>query len=440
MTDAAVADFAPARLAHGGARPIRTWDRARYAGGSLVTGMFSSIPTVLLLYFCTDILHIPAGLAGLIIIVPKFWTIIWDPLVGSWSDCSTSALGRRRPFLAMGGLGVAIFAVVLFSPPSLPLGQLVYWMLGANLLFVSSYALFAVPYVALPAEVAADEPSRARMVSWRMTMAMAGTLLGVGAVPWLVELLGGGRVGYGKVSLLLGAVFVAAAAGPFAMMRGRESPPEKTRNQFVGPIATLLHVVASRRFVILALSYLSAAIAIGALTSAIPYIVTRVLGRGPGEIGTALLAVVAPLVIAVPLWSAVAKRVGQRVTMLLCVLGLGMCCTLVALFAWFAVAWPLLLGVLTLSGVMFAGMQTMMFTAAADAIHQAHVDSGSGEASFSGVWSACEKIGLASGPMLTALCLTVAASNVSLGLCLYLAILPLSLLVVSATLYVRSVS
>lgn len=440
MTEVAVTGFAPSRFEHRSPPPIRTWDRARYAGGSLVTGLFSSIPTVLLLYFCTDILNIPAGFAALIIIVPKLWTIIWDPLVGSWSDCSASTLGRRRPFLAIGGLGVAIFTVVLFSPPSLSLGWLEWWMLGSNFLFVSAYSLFAVPYIALPAEVAADEPSRARMVSWRMTMAMAGTLIGVGAVPWLVELFGGGRLGYGRVSLILAVIFLASAAGPFAMMRGRESPSTKIKNQSIGPIATLMDAAASRRFIILALSYLAATIGIGALTSTIPYLVTRVLGREPGEIGTALLAIVAPLVIAVPLWSSLARRVGQRVTMMLSLLGLGVCCTLVALLAWFAVAWPLLLGVLALAGVTFAGMQTMMFTAAADAIHQAHVESGSGEASFSGVWTACEKIGLASGPMLTALCLTFAASDVRLGLCLYLGLLPLGLLVASAALYVRAAS
>lgn len=47
--------------------------RAGYALGSLVTGAFGTVPGLLLLPYLTDTLGIVAGVAGLLMLVPKAW-------------------------------------------------------------------------------------------------------------------------------------------------------------------------------------------------------------------------------------------------------------------------------------------------------------------------------------------------------------------------------
>jgi len=42
-----------------------------YASGSLATGSFGTVPGLLLLYFLTDTLGVPAALAGATMLVPK---------------------------------------------------------------------------------------------------------------------------------------------------------------------------------------------------------------------------------------------------------------------------------------------------------------------------------------------------------------------------------
>src|SRR5580693_975588 len=88
-----------------------------YSLGSFGTGVFSTVPAVLLLYYCTNIVHLPALWAAAIVFVPKVWAILWDPLVGAWSDRASGPFGRRRPFLAVGAAGVAAAFFALFSPP-----------------------------------------------------------------------------------------------------------------------------------------------------------------------------------------------------------------------------------------------------------------------------------------------------------------------------------
>ena len=90
-----------------------------YAAGSVGTGIYSTVPGILLLYYMTQALGLPVTLASLVILIPKAAIILLDPLIGSWSDRLSSRHGRRRPFLLAGGLTSGATFVALFS---LPLG------------------------------------------------------------------------------------------------------------------------------------------------------------------------------------------------------------------------------------------------------------------------------------------------------------------------------
>ena len=78
--------------------------RRGYGLGSVATGAFGTVPGLLLLPYLTDRLGIAAGVAGLIVFLPKAWDVVLNPIAGTISDRSTNPAGRRRPFLlrAMG--------------------------------------------------------------------------------------------------------------------------------------------------------------------------------------------------------------------------------------------------------------------------------------------------------------------------------------------------
>ena len=71
--------------------------------GSVATGAFGTVPGLLLLPYLTDRLGVAAGLAGLIVLLPKAWDVLLNPIAGRVSDRSTHPDGRRRPFLVRAG-------------------------------------------------------------------------------------------------------------------------------------------------------------------------------------------------------------------------------------------------------------------------------------------------------------------------------------------------
>lgn len=389
--------------------PTRPPSPAAYAAGSIATGVFSTVPSVLLLYFCTETLGLPPLWAGAVVFAPKVWSLVWDPLVGAWSDNHAGRAGRRRPFLLGGAAAIAAGFVLLFTPPTLPPAPLTAWMGLAYLFLVTGYSIFAVPYIALPAEIAATAGERRRLVSWRIAAGMAGVMIGASGAAFLVAGFGGGRPGYAAMSLTIAAICAVAMHLPYRMMKGRERPPAAPgAGRRISLLASLLRAGRNHAFRDLCLAYFLQLTAVGLMMSALPYVITQGLGRGEQDIGTAMGAMLGLSMIAIPAWSALAGRIGEtsglRIAVLLFV---GTAAAFGALLAG-TPSWPLALAAIALIGAPFAGVQALPFTLLAHIAHASQGDgAGSSEATLTGVWTAAEKLGLALGPLLTAACLSL---------------------------------
>src|SRR3954451_12731090 len=138
-----------------------------YALGSVATGTFGTVPGLVLLFFLTDTLAVPAAVAGLAVFVPKFFDVLWNPAVGSWSDRTTSRWGPRRPWMLAGGVTLPLLFVLVFTVPDLGPAAPALWVCLACLLSGAAYGLSQVPYFSLPAELPPRPEERPRLQTAR---------------------------------------------------------------------------------------------------------------------------------------------------------------------------------------------------------------------------------------------------------------------------------
>lgn len=381
---------------------------AAYATGSFGTGVFSTVPAILLLYFCTETLHMRAGWAAAVVFIPKIWAIAWDPLVGVWSDGATTPIGRRRPFLIAGAFGVAAAFVAVFSPPSLGEAATVGWMAVTYFLLATVYSVFAVPYIAIPSEVPADAVVRARLVAWRMVVAMVGVLAGAGLVPHVVEFAGGGRGGYHRMSLYIGGACAIAMLIPVWMLRGRDrSAAGRARGPRRAVLSHIGSVLRHRTFIRLSGSYVLQLTAVGIISAGAPYLVTGAFGRPEGDIGTAMIGMLGATTVSMPIWAWTGRRFGTARTLTVAILMFGCGAMAIGGLALAGAGWEAARLAFAFTGIPFAGMQVLPYTLVAHLIHDIAKSGEAGESSFSGVWTAAEKLGLAFGPMLTGIVLAL---------------------------------
>jgi glycoside/pentoside/hexuronide:cation symporter, GPH family len=122
-------------------------------------------------------LGISAFWLGAIMFVPRLWEAFSDPVVGHLSDNTRTRWGRRRPYILIGGLAVALSFVAMWWVPkgewireifpsegAYGWFQLAY-ILGGMLVFFTACAVFEIPHGALGLEMSTDYHERTRLFS-----------------------------------------------------------------------------------------------------------------------------------------------------------------------------------------------------------------------------------------------------------------------------------
>lgn len=367
--------------------------RRGYALGGVATGSFGTVPGLLLLPYLTDRLGVAAGIAGLVVFLPKAWDVILNPIAGRISDRSSNPGGRRRPFLLRAGLALAISFTLLFAGPTSPTGLGAAWVVVLFLACATAYAFFQVPYVAMPAELTDDYDERTRLMSWRVAILALAILVSGGLSPMIRDALGP-EWGYRAVGIFVGALIAVGALGAWrgtrtAVMRDVEAPTASLGEQ--------LRIVArAKDFRTLLVAYVLQALATAAMLAGVDYIARSLMGSA-GLSTILFVCFVAPALVVTPLWQRVGQRVGKRTGFLVAslLLGGGALASLLGMrlgVAALAVA-------VAVVGVGYAGTQMFPLAmlpdvAAVDAARTGENRTGV----YTGVWTAAETFGMALGP------------------------------------------
>jgi len=105
------------------------------------------------------------ALVGLLGALPRLTDAITDPLMGYISDHTRSKWGRRRPYIFVGAIAVAIIYAILWQLPEGKSDSFYFWyFLSGSLIFYLAYTVFATPWVALGYELTPDYHERTRLM------------------------------------------------------------------------------------------------------------------------------------------------------------------------------------------------------------------------------------------------------------------------------------
>ncbi|QMW21565.1 MFS transporter [Sandaracinobacteroides saxicola] len=414
---------------HVGESLIVTHSKLQWATGSIATGTFSTVPSVLLLFFLTQTLRVPMGYAVIAVFVPKAMSLIVDPAVGRLSDHLRPRFGRR-PFLLLGALLSGLSLMTLFSIPRLEAPLATAALVGlAYFGAVVAFAMFSVPYISMPPAIEPDPVARTHLIGFRMMLVAFGIIAGGAGGPILVEVGGGGAGGYRFMGTLLGLLVMAtmliaalARVEDVGVATGATSTARKVPQGFLALLAF----------------YGLAQVAVACGSAALPYYAVGLEGMSEARLGMLLLVMLGLGAISATLWGRTA--IGGRRRPLAAALTLGVFGYALAAVAAGRVGGfgdMALIVALAALGMSATGVQVLTFVGLAALT----TDDAAGDQAgrLTGYLTALEKLALAAGPVVAGgamLALGVNAGSIGAddrpAITLVMAIIPALLLITAA--------
>jgi len=190
-------------------RKVSLFTKITYAMGDFPFSFAVTLIGFFLMIYLTNTIGISAFWAGAIIFIGIVWDAITDPVVGYINDNTRTKIGRRRKYMLLFYLPMAITFFTLFALPSLlrdgSEALKIIATLGLYLLFTTFITLAGTPFQAIINEITDDYDERTSMTTFRMIGSVLGTLFAI-VIP---DFLGLGNATQNNIVayMLMGAIF-----------------------------------------------------------------------------------------------------------------------------------------------------------------------------------------------------------------------------------------
>ena len=180
--------------------PIPIWVKLAYGAGEI--GIY--VPSSLEGFFLTTYLLVVVGMdpsqAAVLLLISQLYDAFVGPIIGHFSDQTRSRWGRRKPWIAISAIPMAISWIALWQNPyqvqleieedeegvmiysnEAEYGQTPLWLmfyyLACLLSFNTFHAMMAVSYTSLTPEITSDYNERTSLTVFRFGMSMCANLV-----------------------------------------------------------------------------------------------------------------------------------------------------------------------------------------------------------------------------------------------------------------------
>ncbi len=267
------------------ARELPLLNRLLYASGSFGGNLLSRTKDLWLIYFYAppadaDVAErVPILLLGALLTATRIVEALDDPLIGWWSDRTRSRWGRRIPFVVLATPFLAVFFVLVWTPPD---GQETARNAAYFFVVLWTFHLFSTlsggPFESLLPEIAPSARERVSVVTWQVFFGTIGALMALVGTGIIIDLAGFQAMALVLAVLALGSRYVGLA-GAWRYTRLDVEPAQ------VSPWQAVRATFRNDQFLFYLPTFILFNMAISMMTATLPFWTSAVLMNGfPEEI------------------------------------------------------------------------------------------------------------------------------------------------------------
>jgi GPH family glycoside/pentoside/hexuronide:cation symporter len=118
--------------------------------------------------FYTDTFGLSVGAAAAVLLWPRLWDAVFDPIMGVLADRTNTRWGKFRPWVLWTAVPWAVVMVLAYTTPDgWKMSTMIAYAAITNTLLMTLYSMNNMPYSALGAVITADLDQRARLNTYR---------------------------------------------------------------------------------------------------------------------------------------------------------------------------------------------------------------------------------------------------------------------------------
>ena len=256
--------------------------KSRFALAELGFTTLRAAMDFFLLFYYTDVAGINPALVGTALLVAKLtWDAINDPLFGYWSDRTRSRFGRRRLYMLIAAVPIAIGTWFQLSLPHGLTGVSAFLAVMFTFWLKDTFVTMAVvPYASLIAEVTRDYKERSSLGLFKGASAVLGYIIGAAGLTAIVGIFKSAGLNLQQAWSATGAVL-----GAFAMLTLlittltiKERPELAGEPSRIPPFKAILTCFKNRPFNLLIIIFLLGGFAFTVQAALLPYLIQYQLG------------------------------------------------------------------------------------------------------------------------------------------------------------------
>jgi Na+/melibiose symporter-like transporter len=192
--------------------PLSFLEKAGYSAGDAAANFVFMSMVLFQLNFYTDVFGLSASTAAAILLWPRLWDAIFDPVMGVLADRTQTRWGKFRPWVLWTAVPWAVVMVLAYTTPDPAWG----WSTGmviayagiTNTLLMTLYSMNNMPYSALGGVMTGDLNERTKLNSYRfVSVNVAQFIVGGFTLPLVAKFAQGHDRAHGwQVTMTIWAV------------------------------------------------------------------------------------------------------------------------------------------------------------------------------------------------------------------------------------------
>jgi Na+/melibiose symporter-like transporter len=211
-------------------------EKAGYSAGDAAANFVFMTMVLFQLNFYTDTFGLSASAAAAILLWPRLWDAIFDPIMGILADRTKTRWGRFRPWILWTSIPWAICMVLAYTTPNgWSTAAMVAYAGITNTILMTLYSMNNMPYSALGGVMTADLHERTKLNSYRfVSVNIAQFIVGGLTLPLVAKFAaaaGGDRQhGWQMVMMLWAVLCLVLFSITFLTTRERIAPVSKVKS------------------------------------------------------------------------------------------------------------------------------------------------------------------------------------------------------------------